>query len=374
VDLPQRAARLALLKRKDVLLTGVDISDCCASIARQNGYDAAYVAELTSLPFADAVFDYVVTLDVIGHVGFDEKDAVLAEIRRVLRQNGTTLHGIECLDRSKRKDYHQMTEHELRRYISVDGHVGMEDETEIAARFGRFFEHVQTRPRFVMSQSHEEFLKQADEYGTPLCEPDFLDYLRGMSFKERRAFNMAMGYVFGQISEHGINLPNSEYVLLKASGSALGEFYNQHRDETRDSWIREESLCLDRSPSAEFDGGWFDAELLPPVARWMKERACVRFEAAPFSRLRMDLTTHIPNVHLKPLVLEFLLNGRLASRFSLFRTGWLELELDLLDVANGSEKFELEIRADRTWQPRPHDSQQRDDRELSIAVCNLELS
>ena len=50
----------------------------------------------------------------------------------------------------------------------------------------------------------------------------------------------------------------------------------------------------------------------------MKERATVRFKGATFSRLRMDLTTHIPDVHLKPLGLELLLNGRLVSRFSLF--------------------------------------------------------
>ena len=35
------------------------------------------LAVLTELPFAAASFDYVVSLDVFGHIGFDEKDAVL---------------------------------------------------------------------------------------------------------------------------------------------------------------------------------------------------------------------------------------------------------------------------------------------------------
>jgi hypothetical protein len=31
----------------------------------------------------------------------------------------------------------------------------------------------------------------------------------------------------------------------------------------------------------------------------------------------------------------------------------------------------MEILADRTWQPRPSGEETRDDRELSIAVCNI---
>jgi hypothetical protein len=36
-------------------------------------------------------------------------------------------------------------------------------------------------------------------------------------------------------------------------------------------------------------------------------------------------------------------------------------------------KYELKIRADRTWQPRPSENANRDDREISIAVCNIEI-
>jgi hypothetical protein len=36
--------------------------------------------------------------------------------------------------------------------------------------------------------------------------------------------------------------------------------------------------------------------------------------------------------------------------------------------------FELEITADQTWRPRPADPQNRDDREISIAVCNVQCS
>ena len=129
------AGMLANLKRKGIELTGVDLSNECAVAARRNGYDATYRAELASLPFPDDSFDYVVSLDVMGHIGMDEKDAVLAELKRVLRPGGVTLHGIECTDHSAQKTYDEMTAEELRSFIEVDGHVGLEEEQEHAACF-----------------------------------------------------------------------------------------------------------------------------------------------------------------------------------------------------------------------------------------------
>src|ERR671926_1034510 len=110
LDLGCGAGMLALLKRKGVTLAGVDLSPECALASRRNGYDFTCSSELTRLPFPDASFDYAVSLDVLGHVDFGEKDAVLSEIRRVLRPNGVTLHGIECTDRLAQKSFDEMTE------------------------------------------------------------------------------------------------------------------------------------------------------------------------------------------------------------------------------------------------------------------------
>lgn len=374
---------LALLKRKEVTLTGVDISDRCAQQARRNGYDATFVAPLTRLPFAAASFDYVVSLDVLGHVAFEEKDDVLQEIARVLRPDGVTMHGIECLDRARRKDYDEMTEEELRRYVEVDGHVGMEDETETADRFKRFFAHVETAPRFAVCQSYEEFIKQSDDYDRPYCEPDFLSYLRRMSFKERRAFNMAMGYVFDRISAAGIRMPQSEYLLLKAASVPLGSFYNEHRDHSdllpvADITSKNEPMCLDHSPLAAFDSGWYEAECFPPIARWMAERAGVSFAASSISTVRMQIRTHMPLVDTQPLRLKFFLNDIEAGTFSLSSYEWVEVEVDVRDIAARlrkvtDEPFRFEIRANRLWQPSQYETESTDDRELSVAVCNIEI-
>src|SRR5438067_6262198 len=146
LDLGCGAGVLALLKRKGVTLAGVDLSEECALAARRNGYDAGVASRLTRLPFADASFDYVVSLDVLGHVLAEEKDAVLAEVGRVLRPGGVTLHGVECTDRRAQKSYDEMTAEELRRFVSIDGHVGLEEEQEHAARFRRFFPFVEWEP------------------------------------------------------------------------------------------------------------------------------------------------------------------------------------------------------------------------------------
>ena len=376
LDLGCGAGMLALLKRKGVTLTGVDLSRECALAARRNGYDVTCAAELTTLPFRADSFDYVVSLDVLGHVEFGEKDAVLSEVARVLRPGGVTLHGIECTDRRGQKSYEEMSEEELRRFVSVDGHVGLEEEQEHAARFQRFFPHVAWEPRYALCLSAEEFVKQREEYGLPF-EPDFVEYLRNLSHSERRAFDMAMGYVFNKISDLHVRLPKSGlYVLLKASDAPLGPFYNEHRDRAglhapaAPPVELPRALCLDRS--ADFDDGWYEPNMLPPVARWMKRTGRVRFSAPLLQAVRLDLNSHMPDLRERPLGLELSLNGRTLVALSLLRHGWLELTVEVPDELSAAGAYELELRADRTWRPRPDDAQNRDDRELSVAVCNLE--
>jgi len=381
------AGMLAVLKCKGVTLTGVDLSNECALAARRNGYDYTFAAELSRLPFPAASFDYVVSLDVLGHIEAEEKDTILAEIKRVLVPAGVTMHGIECTDHSTRKSYDEMNAEELRRFIAVDGHVGLEEEQEHAERFRKLFAHVAWEPRYALCLSSEEFLKQADRYGLAF-EDDFLDYLRDLSFKERRAFDLAMGYVFGKVSDLNLRLPKSGlYVFLKAANEALGPFYNEHRDRrglftaqtnvadgAKDEGVPAE--CLDRSSAVSFDDGWFEPNLLPPVARWMGPRGRVNFQAARLTEIRLDLITHLPELTVRPLGLELFLNSEKLCTFSLCRYGWMGLRIAVPETLNSraNGEFELEIRADRTWQPRPVADETRDDRELSIAVCNVVIA
>jgi SAM-dependent methyltransferase len=374
---------LALLKRKDVRLFGVDISPELLTLARRNGYDEVYASDLTALPFSDHSFDYVVSLDVLGHISFADKERVISEMKRVLKPEGITMHGIECLDRELHGDYETMPEEKLRRFVAIDGHIGLEDDDEHADRFRAFFKDVESRSRYTLCLSVAEFIKQADEYGVPY-ERDFIEYLRGLSFEERRAFDMAMGYVFGKISDCDIRLPKSGlYMLLKASDAKLPAFYNAERDR-HDLFARARGfdysnwICLDRDSRAIFDNGWYGANYLPPVARWMGSQSRLQFKASSLTRLRFELTTHIPELKSRPIRLEVSLNNQLIGALSLIDYGWLELEFDLASACRDERApenvFELEIHADRTWQPNAFDPTSKDDRQLSIAVCNIEIA
>jgi ubiquinone/menaquinone biosynthesis C-methylase UbiE len=380
LDLGCGAGLLSLLKRKGCAVTGVDISPDCAAVALRNGYTSAGAAELTALPFIDNTFDYVVSLDVMGHIEFDQKDAVLGEIKRVLKPDGVTLHGIECMNREQQKDYDEMSEDELRQFVAVDGHVGMEDEQANQRRFKQFFENVITEPRYSVCVPCDELLKLADEYGLPRCDQDLLDYLRGLSFNERRAFNMAMGYVFQRLSDYRIKMPASGYLLLKASDGQLSSIYGDGKQRANllpEVLNGNGPVSLNRSQRAAFNSGWYAAENFPPVGRWMGRVGQVRFKTVALSRITFDLTCHMPDLKLRPLAVEFWLNGERLKTLNLNENGWMKLELEIPQRiardADGVIDCLFEIRADRTWQPRSTNPDSRDDRELSIAICNLEI-
>ena len=117
---------------------------------------------------------------------------------------------------------------------------------------------------------------------------------------------------------------------------------------------------------------------LPPIARWMREQARILFEAEQFSSISLDLTTHIPELDSRPMALEFFLDSARVCALTLISYGWLELRIDVREamatVGHGRKKFEFEIRADRTWQPSKSNDGSHDDRQLSIAVCNLQIN
>lgn len=339
---------LALLKRKGVTLTGVDTSSESALTARRNGYDATFQTNFFQLPFADESLDYVVGLDGLNLLTADEQQRALAEMKRVLRSGGVALYVIEVDD--------------------------TDSDTKYVNRFLDVFQHVAYEPRYALCSSTEDFLDQAETDGKH--DGDFLDYVRGLSFKERRAFDLAMGYVFNKVSDLGVAEPSSgEYIFLKASDAPLGSFYNEHRDRgalfsANWSGATNSGLCLDRDGETTFDDGWYEPTMMPPVARCMGKHGRIRFHAPAIEAISLDLMTQLSDLRVKPLEVEVLLNGVRLSAFSLYKYGWLEVPIlvpeSLSTKSDG--QFELEIKANRAEQ-----SATGDDREVSIAVCNLEI-
>lgn len=73
-------------------LVGVDTASISLSYARRAGTHAELTqASVVTLPYADAAFDLVVSMDVLQHLTVDEAKTALVEVRRVLRSGGRLL-------------------------------------------------------------------------------------------------------------------------------------------------------------------------------------------------------------------------------------------------------------------------------------------
>jgi SAM-dependent methyltransferase len=99
-------------------------------------YVEVYHAGGYQLPFADNTFDYVVSSDVLGHIPFDKKDILFAEMYRVLKKGGRAVHVIETdstnvwFRRAK-----TIPGYFEKYFVDVPGHVGMELPTALRERF-----------------------------------------------------------------------------------------------------------------------------------------------------------------------------------------------------------------------------------------------
>lgn len=131
----------------DVRLYGVDMSSSCIDIARQNGFDEAVTCDVVQgLPYADDEFDFIYTMDYFGHIEFRSKDAMIGELQRVTKPGGYGFHGIE----SGFVDYLNCNpkdpEDVVRKYVYMEGHIGVETLEDIVRRFSPFFEVVKAFP------------------------------------------------------------------------------------------------------------------------------------------------------------------------------------------------------------------------------------
>lgn len=124
----------------DVHLVGIDLSPNCEEDVRFHGYHEFFVASADfALPLADESVDAVFSMDLFGHIEFRNKDKVIAEIHRVLRNGGTAIHGIE----TGKIDYLNADPADLtdpvRKYVWIDGHIGVETVSETLDRFRQYF-------------------------------------------------------------------------------------------------------------------------------------------------------------------------------------------------------------------------------------------
>jgi ubiquinone/menaquinone biosynthesis C-methylase UbiE len=116
-------------------VVGVDLSLAAVKSAAQI-YESVYHADATKLPFNDGTFEVIVSADLFGHIPFNLKDHLFAEVYRVLKPGGYCAAVIEVdgknLLTTFAKEYPILWQ---KYFIEKDGHFGLELPSKVIHRF-----------------------------------------------------------------------------------------------------------------------------------------------------------------------------------------------------------------------------------------------
>jgi SAM-dependent methyltransferase len=93
---------------------GVDVHPRALALARRRNTGPLVRASVARLPFSDASFDAVVSVDVLYHREVGDDAAALAELARVCRPGGAVLLWLPAYDWMRSS--HDVVEHTARRY------------------------------------------------------------------------------------------------------------------------------------------------------------------------------------------------------------------------------------------------------------------
>lgn len=357
---------LSILKSKGCKITGIDYSRKALEIAKNvNNYDSVFCGSIFEFDQPPKSFDYIVSLDVFGHIPFEEKDAVIQELKKYLKDDGVMLHGIECGN----VNYDEMAGDELRVFVEVDGHVGIENKEKNIARFKKVFQHVEGDVRFNIENSVDEYIKQSEEYESRM-DPNITNYLKSLSSGEKIAFDIANGLVQIKMEEQKLSSPDSSggslgFMYLRASGRLLrGPAFRCLNKELP------EPLTPLHDPRL-FCRGWYDIEKAGNRDfRWAANDSLIRLTRLK-KDLRLKIFSSFPDIR-KEHVTVFFINedtGRLIYKTVLKSNN----EYSVFLKTSGLEKLNLAIFVDMTWKPALYNPETGDWRTLGIGVSELTL-
>ena len=116
-------------------VVGIDFS-CQSLTGARSLYYGTTAGDLASLPFQDESFDLVVSSDALGHIPLESKQQAIAEIYRVLKPLGRTLHYIEAEGDDPLSRFAKADLSLYQRYITgPEGHEGLEPPAVTFRRF-----------------------------------------------------------------------------------------------------------------------------------------------------------------------------------------------------------------------------------------------
>ena len=134
--------------------------------------------------------DPVLLVDVLYAVCKPEADALIQEIFRVLRPGGKTIHLIESADYDYLNCNASDPEDPLRKYVHVDGHIGVESPENIKKRFSAFSNlHMRNAMLFPFF-TVQGFINNESVFGK-----EYTDLLRKFSPQEAQAADIVSGFI-----------------------------------------------------------------------------------------------------------------------------------------------------------------------------------
>ncbi len=95
---------------------GIDISDMALEYCARRGLKDVSQSSVTNLPFADGLFDIVVSADVLYHSAVEDDERAINEMKRVLKPGGILIVNVPAFEHLKRP--HDKAVHTGRRYTA----------------------------------------------------------------------------------------------------------------------------------------------------------------------------------------------------------------------------------------------------------------
>lgn len=172
-------------------LYGIDMSPDCITTAKKNGYDDVMAHNvINNLPYDDDYFDLVYTMDFFGHVEFRYKNKIISEIHRVTKKGGHGFHGIEAGFINYFTCNPQDPQDTVRKYVYVEGHIGVETLADIVRRFNQHFNILAAFPWPIRPFLNIENILAGSVWGEEFTKA----FSKVDSFNSRVAADLVLGY------------------------------------------------------------------------------------------------------------------------------------------------------------------------------------
>jgi SAM-dependent methyltransferase len=280
---------LSCLKAKNCEITGIDFSSIALDMAKnKNSYDHTFCTDISDFDHEKGFFDYIVSLDVLGHIEFGNKDKIISSLKEFLKPTGVMLHGIECGNVA----YEEMSESDLVKFVNIDGHIGIENRIQNVQRFEKFFKFVEADLRFDTLTSCDQILKHVEEYDSTAYDKTIVDYIKTFGNDEKTAFDVANGLAMRALNDTraSSNDNNNGFLFLVASDRKV----TMNKMACPSNLLEGADMMDIIEDTSVFLKGWYEVEGSDAKWRWGSANSFLRISGRKGCKFSCDLVTGNP--------------------------------------------------------------------------------